>query len=123
MSKRFHLSLFHPPDMTSLFNPSTASPLAYYSPLLLLTIPGTRNDDPRWDAGTILDVVLFCLSQQNKRRKGSGINLLSQVRGNNLFLFLGDLLISILSLANRLDVHDPLRSFHVCRGTVWTGPG
>ena len=89
--KREHAipSFSHPlPDVTLLLNTSTAFPIAYYSPLLLLTIPGSRNDDPRWDAGAILDVVLFCLSQKNKRYKGSGINLLSQVRGNNPFLYL-----------------------------------
>lgn len=69
-------------DVTSLLNTSMASSTAYYSPLLLLTIPGSRNDDPRWDAGSILDVVLLSLSQQNKQHKGSGIRLLSQVRGN-----------------------------------------
>ena len=68
------------PKVASLLNILTAFPIAYYSPLLLLTIPGSRNDDPRWDASAILDVVLFCLSQQNKRHKGCGINLLSQVR-------------------------------------------
>lgn len=86
MSVRFcRLSLINPPDVTSLLNISTAFPIAYYSPLLLLTMPGSRNDDPRWDAGAVLDVVLFCLSQQNKRYKGSGINLLSQVCGDYLF--------------------------------------
>ena len=39
--------------------------------------------------------MLFCLSQQNKRYKGSGISLLSQVRGNYpFFLLLGDRLLS-----------------------------
>lgn len=61
----------------------TAFSVAYYSPLLLLTIPGSRNGDPRWDAGAILDIVLFCLSQQNKQNKGSGVKLLSQVRVNH----------------------------------------
>lgn len=69
------------PDVSPLLNTLTAFSKACHSPLLLLTIPGSRNDDPRWDAGAILDVVLFCLSQQNKQHKGCGINLLSQVHG------------------------------------------
>lgn len=69
--------------MTSLLNIWTAFSVAYHSPLLLLTIPGSRNDDPRWDAGAILDIVLHCLSQQNKQNKGCGVKLLSQVRGNH----------------------------------------
>lgn len=82
-------------DVTSQLSASTAFSIAYHSPLLLLTIPGSRNDDPRWDAGSILDVVLFSLSQQNKQRKGSGIKLFSQVCGNPASPA-GPLLISIL---------------------------
>ena len=111
-----------PPSVASLLNISTAFLIAYYSPLLLLTIPGSRNDDPRWDAGAILDVVLFCLSQQNKRHKGSGINLLSQVRSDHpLPPPWRPLLIPVLLQVGRPNVYDAFRSFHVCRGTMWTG--
>lgn len=66
----------------------TAFYIAYYSPLLLLTIPGSHNDDPRWDAGAILDVALFSLSQDDKQYRGCGINLLSQVGGDHPFFLL-----------------------------------
>ena len=78
------------PEATYLLNTSTAFSIANHSPLLLLTIPGSRNDDPRWDAGAILDIVFFCLSQQSTRHKGSGIKLLSQVRGGSPFCLSGD---------------------------------
>ena len=105
-----------PPNVTSMLNVL----IAYYSPLLLLTIPGSRNDDPRWDAGAILDVVLFCLSRQNKRHKGSGINLLTQVRSDHPLLpHWRPPLIPVLLQVGQLDVYDAFRSFHVCRGTMW----
>ena len=51
----------------------------------MLTIPGSHNDDPRWDAGAVLDVALFSLSQNDSQYRSCGINLLSQVSGNYPF--------------------------------------
>lgn len=77
----------------------------YYSPLLLLTIPGSRHDDPRWDAGAILDVALYCLSQQDKQHKGSGIRLLSQLISlTSTTLF--DLPMFVRTLYGRVPIED-----------------
>lgn len=110
------------PDVTFLLASSTAFPIAYHSPLLLLTIPGTGDDGPRWDAGAIVDVVLFCLPQRNKQHKAIGVRLLSQVRGNHsILLSLGAASYHRYSTqVGQLDVYDALRPCHVRKGIMWS---